>query len=328
MSWSYVIRRFLYMILLLLLSSVLSFAIINLPPGDYLTSYLMHLDATGSDMAEQLAAALRHQYGLDQPLHMQFWKWFTGIFQGNMGFSFEWNLPVSDLVAERLPMTLVVSLSTTLFSYAVAIPIGIYSATHQYSLGDTLATLLSFLGKSVPGFLLALILIFLFYRWFDIPIGGLFSGEYQDAPWTWAKFADLLRHLWVPLIVVGLSGTATTVRVMRGNLLDELKKPYVTTARAKGLTERRLILKYPVRVAMNPVISGFAWVFPSMISGQTIVAVVLNLPTIGPLLLQSLLSQDMYLAGSITFIVCALTVIGMFASDILLAVADPRIRLG
>jgi len=327
MSWGYLGRRFLYMIALLILSSILSFTIINLPPGDYLTSYLMQLDAAGSDMAEQLAAALRHQYGLDRPLHIQYWKWVTGIFRGNLGLSFEWNRPVWDLVMERLPMTLVVSISTTILSYMIAIPVGVYAATHQYSAGDMLATLLSFMGMAIPGFLFALFLMLVFYKYFGVPIGGLFSTQYANAPWSWDKLADLLRHLWVPLIVVGLSGTAVNVRVMRANLLDELSKPYVITGRAKGLTERRLLVKYPVRVALNPVISGIGWVFPSLLSGQTIVAVVLNLPTTGPLLLRSLLSQDMYLAGSITLMICALTVMGMFVSDLLLGVADPRIRL-
>ncbi len=327
MTWSYAVRRFSYMLLLLLLSSVLSFVIINLPPGDYLTSYLMTLEAAGSDTQEQLAAALRRQYGLDQPVYIQYAKWMTKMARGDFGMSFEWNRPVKDLVAERIPMTLVVTISTLILGYLIAIPVGIYSATHQYSPGDMLATVFGFIGMAVPNFLFALFLMFIFYKYFDLPLGGLFSAEFQDVAWSWAKLADLLRHLWVPLIVVGLSGTAVNIRVMRANLLDELQKPYVETARAKGLPERRAILRYPVRVALNPIISGIGWAFPQILSGATIVSVVLNLPTVGPLLLRSLMSQDMYVAGTITLFICALTVIGMFVSDLLLAMADPRIRL-
>ncbi len=327
MTWSYAIKRFSYMLLLLVLSSILSFVIINLPPGDYLTSYLASMDVSGSESREELAAALRRQYGLDQPIYIQYTKWVGKMFHGDFGMSFEWNRPVKDLVAERIPMTLVVTISTLILGYLIAIPVGIYSATHQYSFGDMVATVFGFTGMAVPNFLFALFLMFVFYKYFDLPLGGLFSAEYQDAPWTWAKVADLLRHLWVPLIVVGLSGTAVNIRVMRANLLDELQKPYVETARAKGLTEYRAVMRYPVRVALNPIISGIGWAFPQILSGATIVSVVLNLPTVGPLLLRSLLSQDMYVAGTITLFICALTVIGMFVSDLLLAVADPRIRL-
>lgn len=327
MTWSYAARRFTYMLLLLLLSSVLSFVIINLPPGDFLTSYLLSMEASGSDSREELAAALRRQYGLDQPVYIQYVKWMGKVMRGDFGMSFEWNRPVRDLVAERIPMTLVVSISTLILGYLVAIPVGIYSATHQYSVGDMAATVFGFIGMAVPNFLFALFLMFMFYKYFDLPLGGLFSPQFQNAPWSWARLADLLRHLWVPLIVVGLAGTAVNIRVMRANLLDELRKPYVETARAKGLSERTLIAKYPVRVALNPIISGIGWAFPSILSGATIVSVVLNLPTVGPLLLRSLLSQDMYVAGSITLFICALTVVGMFVSDLLLAVADPRIRL-
>ena len=327
MTWSYATRRFSYMVLLLLLSSVLSFIIINLPPGDFLTSYIMTLEAGSSESREELAAALRAQYGLDQPVYIQYAKWMGKIVRGDFGMSFEWNRPVKDLVAERIPMTLVVSISTLIVGYLIAIPVGIYSATHQYSLGDMAATVFGFIGMAVPNFLFALFLMFMFYKYFNLPLGGLFSAQYQNAPWTWAKLADLLRHLWVPLIVVGLGSTAVNIRVMRANLLDELQRPYVETARAKGLPERRVILRYPVRVALNPIISGIGWAFPQILSGATIVSVVLGLPTVGPLLLRSLISQDMYVAGTITLFICALTVVGMFVSDLLLAVADPRIRL-
>jgi len=231
MTWSYASKRFLYMILLLILSSVLSFVVINLPPGDFLTSYLMTLEAAGSDVQEQLAAALRTQYGLDRPLHIQYLKWMSNVLRGNFGMSFEWNRPVIGLVLERLPMTLVVSISTLIVGYLIAIPVGIYSATHQYSPGDMLFTVFGFIGMAVPNFLFALFLMFTFYKYFDTPLGGLFSPQYQNAPWTWAKLADLLKHLWVPLIVIGLAGTAVNIRVMRANLLDELSKPYVETAR-------------------------------------------------------------------------------------------------
>jgi len=327
MTWTYAVKRFSYMLLLLVLSSILSFVIINLPPGDYLTSYLMTLEAAGSDTQEELAAALRAQYGLDQPIYIQYYRWVTKMFHGDFGMSFEWNRPVLDLVAERIPMTLVVTISTLILQYLIAIPVGIYSATHQYSPGDMLATVLSFTGTAIPNFLFALILMFVFYKYFNLPLGGLFSAEFQDAPWTWAKVADLLRHLWVPLIVVGLSGTAVNIRVMRANLLDELQKPYVETARAKGLPEGQALMRSPVRVAINPIISGIGWAFPQILSGATIVSVFLNLPTVGPLLQRSLMSQDMYVAGTITLFVCVLTVIGMFVSDLLLAVADPRIRM-
>ncbi|NLD72878.1 MAG: ABC transporter permease [Chloroflexi bacterium] len=327
MTWSYAARRFSYMVLLLVLSSILSFIIINLPPGDFLTSYIMTLEAGSSESREELAAALRAQYGLDQPVYVQYTKWMGKVVRGDFGMSFEWNRPVKDLVAERIPMTLVVSISTLIVGYLIAIPVGIYSATHQYSLGDMAATVFGFIGMAVPNFLFALFLMFMFYKYFNLPLGGLFSAQYQNAPWTWAKLADLLRHLWVPLIVVGLGSTAVNIRVMRANLLDELQRPYVETARAKGLPERRVILRYPVRVALNPIISGIGWAFPQILSGATIVSVVLGLPTVGPLLLRSLISQDMYVAGTITLFICALTVVGMFVSDLLLAVADPRIRL-
>jgi len=327
MTWSYAARRFSYMVLLLVLSSILSFIIINLPPGDFLTSYIMTLEAGSSESREELAAALRAQYGLDQPVYVQYTKWMGKVVRGDFGMSFEWNRPVKDLVAERIPMTLVVSISTLIVGYLIAIPVGIYSATHQYSLGDMAATVFGFIGMAVPNFLFALFLMFMFYKYFNLPLGGLFSAQYQNAPWTWAKLADLLRHLWVPLIVVGLGSTAVNIRVMRANLLDELQRPYVETARAKGLPERRVILRYPVRVALNPIISGIGWAFPQILSGATIVSVVLGLPTVGPLLLRSLISQDMYVAGTITLFICALTVVGMLVSDLLLAVADPRIRL-
>lgn len=315
------------MIVLLLAVSVVSFAVINLPPGDYLTSYIVQLESTGAEVTEERAASLRKQYGLDLPLYGQYAKWMWNLIRGDFGLSFEWNRPVGGLIAERLPMTLATSAVTATLTYAIAIPIGIYSATHQYSPGDWVFTVIGFLGMAIPNFLLALFLMFLFYKFFNISIGGLFSQKYIDAPWSWARFQDLISHLWVPVLVVGMSGTASVIRRMRGVLLDELNRPYVTTARAKGLTENRLLLKYPVRIALNPIISTIGWLIPWIFSGNAIVSIVLNLPTMGPLLLRSLLSQDMFIAGSITLILSSLTVVGMFMSDLLLGWTDPRIRL-
>jgi peptide/nickel transport system permease protein len=323
---SYIGRRFLHMIVLLIAVSVVSFAVINLPPGDYLTSYIVQLESSGAEVREDEAAALRAQYGLDLPLYAQYAKWMWNLLRGDFGLSFEWNRPVSELIAERLPFTLVTSAVTAMLTYVIAIPVGIYSATHQYSAGDWVFTVIGFLGMATPNFLLALFLMFLFYRYFDISIGGLFSQKYIDASWSFAKFKDLVNHLWVPVLVVGMSGTASVIRRMRGVLLDELNRPYVTTARAKGLTENRLLLKYPVRIAINPIISTIGWLVPWIFSGNAIVSIVLNLPTMGPLLLRSLLSQDMFIAGSITLILSSLTVVGMFISDLLLGWTDPRIR--
>jgi peptide/nickel transport system permease protein len=323
---AYIGRRFLHMMVLLIAVSVVSFAVINLPPGDYLTSYIVQLESSGAEVREDEAAALRAQYGLDLPVYAQYAKWMWNLLRGDFGLSFEWNRPVGELIAERLPFTLVTSIVTATLTYVIAIPVGIYSATHQYSAGDWVFTVIGFLGMAIPNFLLALFLMFLFYKFFNISIGGLFSQKYIDAPWSFAKFKDLINHLWVPVLVVGMSGTASVIRRMRGVLLDELNRPYVTTARAKGLTENRLLLKYPVRIAMNPIISTIGWLVPWIFSGNAIVSIVLNLPTMGPLLLRSLLSQDMFIAGSITLVLSSLTVVGMFLSDLLLGWTDPRIR--
>jgi len=323
---SYIIRRTLYMIPILFIISVISFLLIQLPPGDFLSSYIAQLTQSGAEVDEAVIESLRKQYGLDQPLYIQYLKWVNGILHGDFGMSFEWNRPVSALIGERLTLTVIVSLFSVIFTYTIAIPIGIYSATHQYSFGDYAFTFLGFLGLATPNFLLALVLMFLFLKYFNLSAGGLFSPQFIDAVWSWAKIIDMMKHIWIPVIVVGTAGTCGLIRVMRGTLLDELQKQYVITARAKGVLERKLLFKYPVRIAINPVISTIGWTLPGIFSGATITAIVLNLPTTGPLLLNALMAQDMYLAGSFILILAFLTVIGTLISDILLVWFDPRIR--
>jgi len=275
---------------------------------------------------EATIAALNKRYGLDQPVYIQYFKWVWGMLHGDFGQSFEWNRPVGSLIWERLAFTVVISLATMVFTWIVAFPIGVYSATHQYSAGDYIVSFIGFIGIAIPQFMLALILMWIAYAYFGQSVGGLFSPAYVDAAWSWAKLVDMLKHLWIPVVIVGMSGTAGLIRTFRANLLDELNKPYVTTARAKGVPERRLLYKYPVRVAMIPFISTVGWSLPALISGETITSVVLSLPTTGPLLLRALQSQDMYLAGSFIMVLSVLTVIGTLVSDILLAWVDPRIR--
>lgn len=323
---AYIIRRVLSMIPTLLVISIITFVLIQLPPGDFLSSQLQQLQQQGEQITEERIAALRARYGLDRPMYVQYLKWITNFVRGDMGYSFEWNRPVNELIWDRLGYTLLIALVSMLFTWAVAFPIGIYSALKQYSVPDYIFTTIGFLGLSVPSFLLALVLMYAGYEWFGISVGGLFSPEYVAAPWSLAKFGDLLTHIWVPMVVVGMAGTAGLIRVMRANLLDELQKPYVTTARAKGLGNVTLVLKYPVRIALNPFVSTVGWMLPNLFSGAVIAAVVLSLPTTGPLLLGALKSQDMYLAGSFIMILSTLTVIGTLISDILLAVIDPRIR--
>ena len=323
---SYLIRRFLYMILILLLVSVVAFIIIQLPPGDYLTSYIIQLEEMGQKVDESQIVSLKKQYGLDLPIYLQYFKWMWKMLHGDLGKSFEWNKPVSELIGERLMLTVIISLFTLIFTYAVAIPIGIYSATHQYSLGDYTFTVIGFAGLATPNFLFALVLMFMFYKYFGLSVGGLFSSQYQLAPWSVGKFIDMLKHLPIPIIVIGTAGTAGLIRVMRGCLLDELRKQYVITARAKGVAERTLLFKYPVRVAINPIISTIGWTLPGIVSGETITAIVLSLPTTGPLLYRALMCQDMYLAGSTVMFLTFLTVIGTLVSDLLLVWIDPRIR--
>ncbi len=323
----YILRRILMMFPTLIAISMVSFAIIQLPPGDYLTTYVSQLAAMGDLVDESSIQALRDRYGLGQPIYIQYLRWVTNMLQGDFGQSMEWNRPVWDLLWERLALTFVLSLATLLFTWIVAFPIGVFSAVRQYSLADYIATFIGFLGLATPDFLLALVLMWVFFAYFNQSVGGLFSPEFVEQGWSLAKVWDLAKHLVVPMVILGASGTATLIRIMRANLLDELHKPYVVTARSKGLSEMRLLIKYPVRAALNPFVSTVGWYLPALVSGSTIVAVVLSLPTTGPLLLRALLSQDMYMAGSFIFFLSALTVIGTLISDILLAWLDPRIRL-
>jgi peptide/nickel transport system permease protein len=323
----YVIRRLIYMIPTLFGMSIIAFLIIQLPPGDYLTSMLASMADSGVNVDPNQIERYREIYGFDDPVWVQYWKWISGILlRGDFGYSFEWNRPVADLIWERMGSTLSLSLASLLFVWAVSLPIGIYSAMRRHSVGDYGFTLLGFIGLAVPNFIMALILMYISYKYLGKSVGGLYSPQYIDAPWNWNKFLDLLGHLWIPIIVIGTNGTAALIRILRANLTDELNKPYVITAKAKGLPEYQAVLKYPVRIALNPFVSAIGWVLPELISGVTITAIVLNLPTAGPLLLHALISQDMYLAGSFILLMGVLTLVGMLISDILLALLDPRIR--
>lgn len=324
---NFTIRRFGYIIFILFLVSVVSFIIIQLPPGDWLSSYIASLRVRGATINEEIIEGLKQQYGFDQPPIFQYITWMTGLVRGDFGFSFTYSRPVIDLIGERLPLTLVISIISVLITYLISIPIGIYSATHQYSVADYTFSFLGFIGLAMPGFLLALILMFLGYRYFGLSIGGLNSPEFIGEDMSWAKFMDMLAHLPIPIIIISLSGTAGLIRILRGTLLDELRKPYVDTARAKGVPERTLLYRYPVRIAINPIISTIGWLLPGVFSGQVIVSIVLNIPTVGPLLYDALRGQDTYLAGSIVMVLSFLTLIGTLISDILLAVVDPRIRI-
>ncbi len=325
---AYIIRRILLMIPTLIAISIISFIIIQLPPGDFLTTYVAQLSASGETVDQAELEALKERFGLDEPLYKQYLKWASNFLRGDFGHSFEWNKPVSELIGERLSLTVIISVFTILFTWAIALPIGIYSAVRQYSWMDYFLTIIGFIGLATPNFLFALVMLWVSYAYLGLSIGGLFSPEYAEAPWSFAKFFDLMKHLWIPVVIVGTSHTAKFIRIIRGNLLDELRKPYVTTARAKGLSEIRLIMKYPVRVAINPLVSTIGWTLPELVSGIAITAVVLNLPTTGPLLLSALMSQDMQLAGTFIMLLSFLTVVGTLVSDILLAWVDPRIRFG
>ena len=326
---TYALTRVVSMLISLVAVSIIAFLIIQLPPGDFI-DYL-ETRSIGTEpqfVSEEEVEALRAHYGLDRPIYVQYLKWASRIvFYGDFGMAFLWDQPVIHLIRERLPFTMIVAISTLLFAYVVAIPIGVYSATHQYSVGDYTATVFGFIGLAIPNFLLALILIVLMFRIFGINPSGLFSPEMEDAAWSLAKVVDMINHLWIPMIVIGTAGTAAIIRVLRGVLLDELGKQYVVTARAKGMAERALVFKYPVRVALNPIVSTIGWRLPQIVSGTTITAVVLNLPTLGPMLLVALESQDMFLAGAIILLLTILVLVGTFVSDILLAALDPRIRL-
>lgn len=321
-----ILNRIFWMMPTLLIISIVSFAIIQLPPGDFLTMEIAALEETGQQVDYERVEALRQQYNLDRPIYIQYLGWMAGLLRGDMGMSFEWNRPVRDLIGERIGLTMTISVCTLFFIWALAIPIGIYSAVKQYSWGDYTFTFLGFIGLATPNFLLALIFMYVGYSFFDISPGGLMSPKFEGEPWGWAKLRDFLAHLWVPVVVIGTAGTAGLIRVMRGNLLDELRRQYVVTARAKGLRYWKLLFKYPVRVALNPLVSTVGWLLPTIVSGEIIVSVVLGLQTTGPLLLQALLNQDMFLAGSIVMMLSVLTVIGTLLSDILLMWLDPRIR--
>ncbi len=325
---AYIIRRILTMIPILIAISIITFIIIQLPPGDFLTNYVAELQESGEMVDHSELQALKQRWGLDQPEYMQYLHWAWNFLHGDFGYSFEWDTPVSELIGERLGLTVLISVATLIFTWAVSVPIGIYSAVRQYSWTDHFLTFVGFIGLATPNFLFALVLLWFSYAYLGMSVGGLFSPQFQDASWSLAKVWDLLKHLWIPVIIVGTAHTAKFIRIIRGNLLDELKKQYVTTARAKGLPEVHLILKYPVRVAINPLVSTIGWTLPELVSGIAITAVVLNLPTTGPLLLKALLSQDMHLAGSFIMLLSILTVVGTLLSDILLAWVDPRIRFG
>lgn len=323
----YIIKRLLLLPLLLFIFSIFAFLVIQAPPGDFVTSYIAELAASGSSMDQAQIDALRAMYGLDQPMYIQYLKWMGRIIRGDLGVSLDWQRPNLELIGERLMLTLALGLFTFGFTWAVAIPIGIYSATHQYSFFDYVFTVFNYFGVATPTFMTALVLMWLAFQYFGLSVTGLFSPQYVDAPWTWGRVVDLLRHLWLPAVILGLDGTARLARIMRANLLDELNKPYVEMARAKGMSEWKLVLKYPVRLAINPLVSTIGWYLPLIFSGSVIVATVLNLPTIGPMLLRALTNQDMFLAGAIVLIYCGLAVIGTLISDILLAWLDPRIRM-
>jgi peptide/nickel transport system permease protein len=323
----YILQRLALLPLLMLVYSFVIFVIIQAPPGDFLTSYLATLASSGSSISAEQVAALRTQYGLDEPFLVQYVRWLLHLLHGNFGLSLEYQRPNSELIGEVLGLTLALALFSFVLTWALAIPAGIYSATHPRSIGDHILTVINYIGVATPNFMLALILMWTAFAYFDIGVTGLFSPEYADKPWSLAKFVDLLAHIWLPALVLGIAGTARLARIMRANLLDELNKPYVVTARAKGMKEWRLVLRYPVRLAFNPLVSTIGWYLPQLFSGSLIVATVMNLPNIGPLLLRALVNQDMYLAGSILLIYSFLTVVGTLLSDILLALIDPRIRV-
>jgi len=323
----YLLHRVMIMIPTMIAISIIVFVIIQLPPGDYLESYIAELQAQGESVDPQTIAFLREHYGLDKPLHEQYLLWVAGMLQWDFGYSFEYNMPVNDVVGDRLFLTVLVSVATILFTWVIAFPIGVYSATHQYSWGDYGLTLLGFLGLATPNFLLALVMLYLANVYFGTSIGGLMDPEYIDQPWSWGKLVSILEHLWIPVIVIGTSGTAGMIRRIRANLLDELQKQYVITGRAKGLPRGRLLVKYPLRMALNFFIADIGSYLPTVISGAEITAVVLSLPTTGPMLISALQSQDMYLAGSFLMFLAFLTVVGVLISDIALAILDPRIRL-
>ncbi len=323
---AYIIRRIGLMVPTLIIVSVISFIIIEAPPGDFVTAYVGRLRAQGVDINPQLVETLKAYYGTDDPLYIRYSKWLWNLLHGNLGTSMQHNRPVSSLILQRLPWSVVISFTSLVFVYIIGILIGVLSAVHQYSIRDYIFTVLGFLGLAIPNFLFALVLMWVIYVYTGNVVVGLFSDQYQIAPWSLAKLVDLFKHLWIPVIIVGTAGTARLIRIVRANLLDELQKPYVMVARSKGLSERKVLYRYPFRIAINPVISTIGWTLPILIEGEILTAVVLNIPTIGPILLDALKLQDMYLAGSIIFILAFFTIIGTLISDILLAWLDPRMR--
>ena len=323
----YIAQRLLLLPFLMLVYSFVIFVIIKAPPGDFLTAYVANLSASGTSITAEMIQALRHDYGLDQPFIVQYFHWMMNLLHGNMGLSLEYQRPNIDLISEQLVLTIALALMSFVLTWVIAVPAGIYSATHQRSVIDHILTVINYIGVATPNFMLALILMWIAFAYFGISVTGLFSPEYVDAPWSFARLLDLLAHIWLPALVLGIAGTARLTRIMRANLLDELNKPYVMTARAKGMREWRLVLRYPVRLALNPLISTIGWYLPALFSGSLIVATVMNLPNIGPLLLRALINQDMYLAGGILLIYSFLTIVGTLLSDVLLALIDPRIRM-
>ena len=329
MLLNYIVKRILQLIPLLVAISIAIFVIIQLPPGDYLTTYILQQEASGLEVNQSSIINMTRRYGLDKPAYQQYYMWITNILTRlDFGQSFQWSLPVRQILSERLPATIGIALLTLCVTWGLSIPIGIYSATHQYSVGDYVFIFIGFIGLAVPGFLLALAAVYYVFVNTGVSLTGLFSAEYVNAAWSWAKFVDMLPRLSLVVFIIGLSQTAGLIRQMRAMLLDELQKQYVITARAKGMEEKKLLWKYPIRLAVNPMISTIGWVLPGLISGEMVVSYVLSMPTMGPVIRRALISQDMYLAGSFLLIVSTLTVIGTLISDILLAVVDPRIRFG
>jgi peptide/nickel transport system permease protein len=309
--------------------SIVIFILIELPPGDYAERHVFRLRTLGVVVTEEELQNWRHQFGLDRPWYGRYWYWITQIItRGNFGMSMMYRLPVTEVIGQRLGYTAILAVTALLLTYGIAIPIGIYSAIRQYSVGDYFFTVLGYLGMSIPSFLLALILLYISVMVFGVNVGGMFSPEFQDAPWSWDKFVDLIKHIWVPALVLASAGTAFQIRTMRATLLDEKNKLYVVAARSKGLPERRLLMKYPVRVALNPIVATMGWELTAIISGAPIVAFVLGLPDTGPLFLKALLDQDIYLAGAMLMFYSTITIIGTFLSDIMLAALDPRVRQG
>ncbi|GHV65247.1 peptide ABC transporter permease [Spirochaetia bacterium] len=325
----YLIKRLCGCVVMIAILSLVTFVVIDLPQGDFLSTYIGTMQASGRTVDQAEIDQLVIQYGLDQPLMVKYVNWIKGIItRGDFGRSFSWNRSVRDILAERMPLTIFLVLVTLIFQWVVSVPIAIYSSTHQYSPLDYVFNIFGFIGLSIPSFLLGLVVVYVLFKLFNFPITGLFSPEYDIVPWSMGKVLNLMSHIWLPIIILGAQGTASLIRTIRGNLIDELPKQYVTTARAKGLPEQKLLFRYPIRVAINPSISTIGWALPGIFSNEIITATVLNLESVGPVFLQSVKSQDMYLAGSVLLVLCTITILGTVLSDVLLALLDPRIRIG